>query len=85
MGQEQIDREHEAFLKVLPDLLDTDLGRFALIYGGEVIDCFDDFDSAYQVGLEKYGVDSPVYVGEIKPTEPTVTSYSWEKRAHTLT
>ena len=48
--QQEVDRNYEAFKKVLPELLKSDPGRTALMRGGEVVMCFDTERDAIQAG-----------------------------------
>ena len=48
--QQEVDRNYEAFKKMLPDLLKSDPGRVALMRGGEVVMCFDTERDAIEVG-----------------------------------
>ncbi|WP_419554241.1 hypothetical protein [Candidatus Poriferisodalis sp.] len=41
--------------KYQDDLEQTDLGRIALMYNGEVVGLFNDDEDAYSVGLDRYG------------------------------
>jgi len=70
--QERLKRNYEAFLKKLPDLLKTHLGKFALVYDGEMVEFFDTAGDAYKFGVSKYGThvfsiqqitDSPIDLG----------------------
>ena len=48
--QQEVDRNYEAFKKVLPELLESDRGRTALMRGGKVIACFDTGRDAIKAG-----------------------------------
>ena len=48
--QQQVDRNYEAFMKVLPNLIKSDTGRTALMRDGEVIMCFDTERDAIEAG-----------------------------------
>ena len=48
--QLEVDRNYEVFRALLPDLLKTDVGRFALMQNREVIACFDTSRDAMQAG-----------------------------------
>ena len=51
--QEEVDRNYEAFKKLLPDLIKTDVGRFALMHNQEVVECFDTIEDATKAGEER--------------------------------
>ena len=48
--QQEVDRNYEAFMKVLPNLIKNDAGRTALMRHGEVIMCFDTERDAIEAG-----------------------------------
>lgn len=48
--QQEVDRNYEAFKKLLPDLLESDPGRTALMRDGKVIACFDTDRDAIEAG-----------------------------------
>ena len=48
--QQEVDRNYEAFKKMLPDLLKSNPGRTALMRDGEVIACFDTDRDAIEAG-----------------------------------
>ena len=48
--QREVDRNYEAFKKMLPDLLKRNPGRTALMRDGEIIACFDTGRDAIEAG-----------------------------------
>ena len=48
--QQEVDRNYEAFKKMLPDLLKSNPGRTALMRDGEVVACFDTDRDAIEAG-----------------------------------
>lgn len=48
--QQEVDRNFEAFEKMLPDLLEEHANRFALLEDGKLIACFDTSRDAIEVG-----------------------------------
>ena len=48
--QEEVDRNYEAFKKLLPDLLESNPGRTALMRDRKVIACFDTDRDAIEAG-----------------------------------
>ena len=48
--QQEVDRNYEAFKKMLPGLLKSNPGRTALMRDGEVIACFDTDRDAIEAG-----------------------------------
>ena len=62
--QQEVDRNYEAFKKVLPALLESDPGRTALMRDGEVIACFDTDRDAIEAG-RAFFEDRPFSIQEI--------------------
>ena len=52
--QEQINRNYEAFVAQLPELLDSRRGKFALMRDGQIIEFFDTAKDAYAAGRTLY-------------------------------
>jgi hypothetical protein len=52
--QEQVDRNYEAFKKLLPQIQADHGGKFALMHDREVIDLFDTARDAYVTGMRLY-------------------------------
>ncbi len=48
--QAEVDQNYEVFKQMLPDLLQSDENRFALMHHGELITCFDTNRDALQAG-----------------------------------
>ena len=48
--QEEVDRNYEAFKRMLSSLMESDQGRFALLHNGELVACFDTNRDAVQAG-----------------------------------
>ncbi len=53
--QVEVDQNYEAFKILLPDLLKTDVNRYALMHNREVITCFDTSRDAMQAGRKLLG------------------------------
>ena len=52
--REEVDKNYEVFEKKLPDLMQTDQGRFALMRHGEIAQIFDSAADAVIFANEKY-------------------------------
>jgi hypothetical protein len=48
--------EIERYKELLPELLPSSEGKFAVIKGRDLIGVFDDMDEGYRAALDKYGV-----------------------------
>lgn len=53
--QQQVDENYAAFRKLLPDLLPTRAGKFAVMHNGAVVEFFDSLGDAVRFGHLKYG------------------------------
>jgi hypothetical protein len=70
--REEIDRNYEAFMAMLPSLLDEHRDQEALMRNGRIVGYFDKAVDAYQAGVERFpdGIfsvqevtDEPVHLG----------------------
>ena len=57
--------------ELLPELLQTSAGKFAVIKGRDLIGVFDDMDEGYGAALDKYGVTS-FLLRPIRAVQPIV-------------
>lgn len=53
--QQQVDDNFAAFQKLLPELLFTHAGKFAVMHDGAVVEFFDSLGDAARFGHLKYG------------------------------
>jgi hypothetical protein len=51
----EVDKNFTAFQKMLPELLKTHPGKYALMHGKEIVEFFDTFGDAARFGQEKFG------------------------------
>ncbi len=51
-----LEAEIELYNELLPELLRTSEGKFAVIKGRDLIGVFDDMDVGYRAALDKYGI-----------------------------
>lgn len=70
--ESEVQRNYAEFVKLLPELLVTHRGKFALMRDGKISEFFDTAADAYKVGVKNYGagkfsiqevIDSPVDLG----------------------
>jgi hypothetical protein len=52
--QEQLQKNYDAFVKRLPELLPLHGGKFALMHEGEIVEFYDSARDAYVSGLKAY-------------------------------
>lgn len=72
----QADRNYEAFRKVLPDLLKSYPGKFALMHDGEVVDFFSSLGDAVKFGKERFG-DNNFSVQEVTSQTASLGFHSY--------
>ncbi|MDA8079986.1 MAG: hypothetical protein M0Z79_13755 [Nitrospiraceae bacterium] len=63
-----LEKELETFRKKLPELKQHE-GKYALIHDAEVIDTFVSYEDAIKAGYNKFGLDEPFLVKQIKSFE----------------
>jgi hypothetical protein len=63
--------EIERYKELLPELLPSSAGKFAVIKGRDLIGVFDDMDEGYRAALDKYGVTS-FLLRPVRAVEPTL-------------
>ncbi len=70
----EVDRNFDAFKQALPDLMNSDKGRYVLLRHAAVVGIFDDRQAASHAGLQKFPdhffsvqevTDEPVDLGVI--------------------
>jgi len=71
-------KEREAFDSQLSTLLRRYTGKYALFKGGKPIGFFDDHTSAYEAGLEKFGLDTSFLVAHAIKPDPQSVSIAWD-------
>ena len=55
--QAEVDKNFEAFQKLLPELIETHNGKFALMRGEKIVQIFDSVHDAVVFAKEKYDDD----------------------------
>jgi hypothetical protein len=70
-----VDRNFSAFMGMLPDLLLTHPGKYALLHDGEVVDFFDSLSDAVRFGHAKFG-DLNFSVQEVTRQDVSLGFYS---------
>jgi hypothetical protein len=63
--------EIERYKELLPELLQSSEGKFAVIKGRDLIGVFDDMDEGYRAALDKYGVTN-FLLRPVRAVEPTL-------------
>jgi hypothetical protein len=75
-NQDQAGRNFEEFRKLLPDLLKSRPGKYALMHDGKIVDFFDTLADAVRFGHEKFGVPN-FSVQEITDKDVSLGAYSY--------
>ena len=79
MGKElTLKEEQAAFETQLDELLKTHKGKFVLFKSGQVVGFFDDHESAYNEGLDRFGLDTVFLVAPVEKIRPQPISVSWD-------
>jgi len=63
---------------MLPELLPSHRGEFALWKDDRVLGFYATYEDAYAAGLDTVGLDAPFLVGEIVEREPQRVSVAWQ-------
>ena len=63
-----LERELKAFEKMLPKLLLSDKGKFALVFDGKLLGTFTSKEDALKFGIEKVG-NEEFLIRQIIPTQ----------------
>ena len=72
-----LQREQDAFDKVLPKLLRKHKGEFVVFKDGLPIDFFPSYEDAYAMALDRYGHAAVFLISEIVKRVPQPVSLSW--------
>lgn len=60
--------ETQTFAKLLPELVQTDMGKFVLIKNDEIVGIYAAILDALKTGYEKYQ-EQPFFVRQVLPTQ----------------
>ena len=63
-----LEKEINTFEQVLPELLKTDVGKFALVKDDQIVGVFAAIADALSYGYEKFK-DRPFFVRQVLPTQ----------------
>jgi hypothetical protein len=72
----QADVNYEAFKKLLPELVKTHAGKFAVMHDGKVVEYFDTLADAAKCGVGTYG-QGKFSVQEVTSKEINLGFYSY--------
>ena len=73
---DQVERNFEAFQRLLPDLLSLHAGKFAVLHDETVIDFFDSLSDAVKFGHARFG-DANFSVQEVTSQNINLGFYSY--------
>lgn len=80
--QKEVDDNFVAFTKLLPELLKTHPGKFAVMQNGKVIEFFDTISDAVRFGHAKFG-DMKFSIQEITTQNVNLGFHSYALYQHT--
>jgi len=63
-----LERDAEAYINALPDLLNKHRGEFVLIRAGDVVQFFASYEDALKAGYQRFKRE-PFFVKEVAPVE----------------
>ena len=69
--------EQDAFISLLPKMLDEHPGQFTVFHAGEPAGFFRTYDEAYGFALKTFGLDTPFLVSQVIPPDTAPASLSW--------
>lgn len=72
----QVDKNFEAFQTLLPGLLKTHPGKFAVLHNGQVVEFFDSLPDAVRFGHSQFG-DANFSVQEVTSKNVNLGFYSY--------
>jgi hypothetical protein len=80
--QEEVKNNYEAFINMLPDLIESKRGKFALMRKQEIVDFFDTARDAYTAGQKLFTEDRLFSVQQIidTPVDLGFFSYAMSER-----
>jgi hypothetical protein len=70
--------EQNAFDEQLDEMLRDHAGEFVLFRDRKPVAFFTDYKSAFEAGLERYGLDQVFLVSEVKRRKEESVSISWD-------
>ena len=73
-----VEQERKAFEAQLEELLNEHRGEYALVFRGESVAFYPDSASAYEAGLERFGVDAEFLVAEVAEPSHRSVSLAWD-------
>ncbi len=68
LSRNQLDQNYEAFTKLLPELVKSHPGKFALMHDGNIMEYFDTVRDAYKTGNALFKKDTEFSIQEIIET-----------------
>ncbi len=79
--QREVDENFEAFTKLLPELIKSHPGKYAVMHNTQIIDFFDSISDAIRFGHERYG-DMNFSVQEVKSHNINLGYHSYAMQPH---
>jgi hypothetical protein len=76
-SRSEVDRNYAAFKALLPDLIATHPGKFAVMHNGEVVEFFDTLSDAVRCGSTQFGGSGKFSVQEVTSTPANLGFYAY--------
>lgn len=73
-----LEQEQAAFERALDELVEEHGGEFVVFKDCAPVAFFKDHRSAYEYGLDEYGLDEVFLVAEVLRRDPVPVSFSWQ-------
>ena len=74
-SEDEVQRNYEAFVRVLPTILASHAGKFALMHDSKIIEYFDTAGDAYRAGQQLFK-DKPFSIQEVTETAADLGFFS---------
>lgn len=63
---------------MLPVLLKTHLGKYALVHAYELVGTFESADEAFVHSARAFGLDQPIVIAKIEPLSKLPDNLTWD-------
>lgn len=73
-----LEQERAALNAMLHELMKEHAGEFVLFDDAAPVGFYPDHATAYEAGLDRFGLDRPFLLAKIEPLSPQPVSLSWE-------
>jgi len=78
MELKKIQREQEAFDRVLDSMMAEHAGEFVVVHDGAPLGYYPTYAAAYQDAVKRFGPEETFLVSEVKRRGSEIVSISWQ-------